>query len=277
MAEELWIGRGEVRPLSADSEIADATWAFATVTLRASSAEEFLSRFDEELAAAHLGLVKLETAVPAHEWFDVDEEFFAAFVEAAQSGEPVLYVINTDEPEDAEDADTVMLQAAARSGTAVQFRFIGADDWVHGFVVGADEDWALVHALDLTAIRLDGYAAVRLDEVIEVEELDTDRHFVFRALESQGVLPVDPEIPLVDHRSILTAVADRYTLVGLGETQLRDGVAVGKIVEVGEERVTLAGVNTVGVVTGDAAHAFEDIREIRFGTAYLDALASLLD
>jgi len=36
-------------------------------------------------------------------------------------------------------------------------------------------------------------------------------------------------------------------------------------------------VNTAAAVTGDAAHAYEDIREISFGTAYLDALASLVD
>lgn len=50
---ELWIGSGEVEPLPcADAEIADSTWAMATVILYATSADHFLARFDEALAAA---------------------------------------------------------------------------------------------------------------------------------------------------------------------------------------------------------------------------------
>jgi hypothetical protein len=157
----------------------------------------------------------------------------------------------------------------------VQFRLIGSDSWLLGYAVATSEEWTVLHVVDTATAAFDGHLIVRLDEVIDTELVDTDAHFVFRVLDSRGELARDPEIPLADLPAMLRALSERHPLVSLGEEESA-GVAVGKIVDVGKDRVTLAGVNTAGAPTDDFAHTYAKIRSIGFGTTYLEALASVM-
>jgi hypothetical protein len=273
----IWMGRGEVRPLEgAHPDLANATWAWASVFAWAATAEDFDRAFRMALGEEHLELVDLEDFGPLNEMLEISDELAGAF-ETAESGEATVITNWTDEPSDADDPDAITLRAAAESGGPVQYRLLGHDRYSVGFVVDASENWVLAHLIDRDVAGLDGYAAVRFEGLNDADVVDTDRDFIFRVLEHRGEGPIDPGVPLEDHRSILGAVEARYPLVALGDSRRNPGeVAIGRITKVGKDAVTLRGVNTAGRWTKEHEHPYSTIERIEFGRRYYDALASIL-
>jgi hypothetical protein len=273
----IWMGRGEVRPLEgAHPDFANATWASAAVFVWAATAEDFDRAFRTALAEEYLELVELEAFGPLNEMLEISDALAGAF-ETAESGEATVITTWTDEPPDADDPDAITLRAAAESGEPAKYRLLGQDRYSGGFVVDASDTWALVHLIDRDVAGLDGYAAVRFDGLTDADVVDTDGDFIFRVLEHRGEGPIDPGVPLEDHRSILAAVAAHYPLVALGDSRRSPGeVAIGRITKVGEHAVTLRGVNTAGRWTMEHEHPYSTIERIEFGRRYYDALASIL-
>lgn len=273
---EIWMGRGEVRPLpGADPELADATWASALVLAYASSREGFERVLEATLEDDRLELVELEEVGPIGEMWNVGEHIRRA-LETAETGAPSLWVVHSHVPEDAEDEDEAALRAATAAGDPVRFRRLGGDSYYLGYAVAVSERWGLVNLIERDSVRLDGYAAVRFERVIDVEVLSDSDTFLMRALAQRGERPQDPVVPLDGHKSLLGELSHRYPLVSLGDETMPGVVGIGEIAALGDDRVTLRGVNTLAEWTGEHEHLFENIEMVLFGREYEKALASVV-
>ena len=275
--EVIWMGRGEVRPLEGgDPDLANATSAFAVVFAYAKSSGGFKKKLEGALARDHLELISLDAAGPLNEMMDIDDHLACA-LETAETGEPTVFTHYTDEPLDAEDVDAITLRTAAESGEPVQYRVLGEDGFDSGFVIDANETWALVQRIHNGVVAFDGYRAIRIDCLADADIIAAEDDFVLPALERRGERPSDPGVPLDDHRSILAAVSERYQLVSLVDARGNAyEVAIGRIAKVGKDAVTLRGVDTKGAWTGEHKHQYENIEQIWFGRPYEAALASVL-
>lgn len=180
------------------------------------------------------------------------------------------------DPADAEDADIATVRAAAASGEAVQFRFVGDNHYFFGFPVDVSEIWALVHIINRDVVALDGHIAVRADCLFEAEVIEDSDTFMLRAIERRGERPLNPGLPLGTHKTLLAALSERYPLIGLSDATMSDQVAVGRITRLAADEVTLRGVTTGGEWTTNKQHLYKNIEAIRFGLAYEAALASVL-
>jgi hypothetical protein len=273
------MGRCEVRARKgASPELRKATWIGAVVFAYAKSHKQFENAVKATLADAHLELVDLQDAGPAHELLDLDEDKFASAVETAETGTATLTLYTTDEPLDAVDEDSETIRTAAASGEAVQFRLIGGDYYHFGFVVEVRDTWALINKIDRNIVTFDGYVAVPFDRIFDAEIIDdTHRTFVTRALRHRGEEPRNPQVPLDGHRTLLTELSKRYPLVSLRMSRDPRNVYIGRITTIEEDRVTLRGVDAAGEWTGEHEHAYKEIEMILFATAYQAALASILE
>jgi hypothetical protein len=273
--DEIWMGRAEVRPLEgADPELRDATYLAMVMIAYSSSREAFEALFFEFLAEQHLQLIELEEVGTIVEVWNLDDKFLRA-IETAESGDPSIIFYQSNEPED-EDPDMDTVRAAAGSGNAVQFRLIGDDGYYFGFPVEVNDAWALFHVIDSDMVALDGWAAVRADCLIEAEVFEEADTFMLQAIERRGERPLNPEVPLDGHEPMLAALSGRYPLVALRDSNISGAVAVGAVIRAGTDEVTLRGVNTSGEWTSNKQHLYKNVELIRFGSAYLSALASIL-
>jgi len=276
--EDIWLGRGEVRALpAADAELVEQGDVPVNVFVQAQSREEFDVAFRAVLDEQRLELVDLWSCGPLAEMLDIDEDVLDVLLLVGRDGPPQFVVFLSDEPEDAEDEDVELVRAAIGDGVGVNFRLVGDGDWVYGFPVAIGEEWALFHLVDRSAVALDGYAAIRLDELIDAETLTEDEDFVLRELARRGERPHDPSLPLDDHRSLLDAIAERYPLVMLFDEQ-RDGRRyIGRIDALTDDAVTVLGANVAGAWTTEHVHEYRGIVRIDFGQVYDQTLAIVLD
>ncbi len=94
-------------------------------------------------------------------------------------------------------------------------RSIRGSDTVEGFVVTVGDEWLLLAVLAPT-IHFDGYTALRLRDLAEVELLDAQEGFVGRALKARGEWPpVRVEVPLDDVADLIQGAASVAPLVTL--------------------------------------------------------------
>jgi hypothetical protein len=268
------MGRATLGALhGADEELARATLIIGVVYLYASSSDEFELEMRRVLGDSNLELVELWEAGPLPEMLDLDEDKLNAALETAKFGDPTLLVYSSDEPDDAVDPEWTAIREAAEAGDSVQFQRVGTDSWELGFAVSVGETWALVNMVDENFVTFDGYMAVRFDCLLEVETASENDTFMLAALDLRGDRPHDPQLPLDDYRSLLAALAARYPLVSLSMATARSrGWAIGRIIEVGDEAVTIQGVNTLGEWTGQHIHPYKHIEAISFGNAYNESL-----
>jgi hypothetical protein len=274
----MWMGRAEVRALAgADPELPEGTSAYVIVFAYASSWREFEWALERFLREGRVELMFLEDAGPAHEMLVLDEDKMAQLLETAETGNAAGVFYPIKEPEDGVDEEWEAIRDAAARGEAVQFRLIGRDFWHLGFVADISDRWAVMNVVDQGRAEFDGYVAVRSDSFMEVEDMSKDDTFLLAALELRGARPTDPGLPLDDHRSLLTALAPRYPLVGLADaTEPRDVLQTGRILVVGDDAVTLRGADPLGRWTGEHVHEYKNIEAVHFADAYHGALALVL-
>jgi hypothetical protein len=274
----IWMGRAEIR-ISDDTDLegVDPGPAYVNALGCAESQEAFLDALESWSTEHDIELVEVEASAPLHEMLNADEDILNAAFDAAEYNEiaAVFYVLEDPSMWD-EDPDADILHASAGRRDLVQFRFMGTDDWMTGFVIGVSDDWTLLHVLDDRRAVLDGYAAVRLDKVIEAEVVEDEDFFVGRALAAAGVGPSDPGISIRDHASILSSVRERFPLVRLSEEGEADADYVGQIEDVGVDAVTIEGVSRGGEWVGTERYEYRDVITIEFGRAYEDALARVV-
>lgn len=126
---------------------------------------------------------------------------------------------------------TELLQRAFLQGDfVVVCRSIEGSDDVRGYVVGIGTGWVLLHSA-ADDVFLNGYAALRLSDVVAVEGSERD-WFMPRGLEALGEHPVVPgDIPLDGTAKLSQALAARFELLTLyRESDDPDVCHIGRLV-----------------------------------------------
>jgi hypothetical protein len=158
----------------------------------------------------------------------------------------------------------------------VQFRLVGDDSYYLGFPVDVSETWRSSTSSTPTSLHWTVTSPGRADCLMEAEVIEHSDTFMLEAIERRGDRPLNPEVPLDSHKSLLAALSERYPLVGLSDATMPGQVAVGRITRLGADKVTRRGVTPLGEWTTSKQHLHKDIEAIRFGHAYESALASVL-
>lgn len=275
-AENLWIGIAEVRPTDECDlqELEGAAGAFVTVLALAETREEFEAAVESELDLHGLEIVTFEDAELLYERLDSSAELLELAFEAASSRELRLQ-FNTFAEEGEDDDDIAVLRLAYGGDEPVEFGLVGSDSGVLGFVVGVADDWVLVHVIDPTLIVLDGYAAVRLDQAMDVRIATDEDFFARRALEMRGERPVEPDVPLEDARSILASVRESFPIVSVEERGRPERRAVGRIERLDDDAVVLRLITPAGRWAETHRHDYDAIVRVDFGRRYEQTLAWL--
>lgn len=117
-----------------------------------------------------------------------------------------------------------LLQAAADGNPVRVVRWMERTPALDGFVVGVGRSWVLLQVLD-EAIVLDGYAAVRIDDIHKVKPRPNPE-FVRRALGVRGGLPcpLEPALPLDRTGDLLRAAGAAFPLLSVHQEYTDPGV-----------------------------------------------------
>ena len=124
-------------------------------------------------------------------------------------------------------------------------RRIPRSGYLDGYVVARGAEWTLLAVRD-SGIYLDGWTAVRTDEVRKVE-LRENEDFVRRALELQGEWPpvAIPGLDLDGTSELVRSAADRFPLVTVHtEHDAPDECYIGSVLRITSRSVHLLDIDT---------------------------------
>ena len=165
-----------------------------------------------------------------------------------------------------------ILKKSFKKGNALRFRRRHNDFDEYGYVVGMGDEWVLFHVIAADVMTLNGYMAVRIEDI---EKAQTDTGFFRRALSALGESPLaQPGISLTDIPSLLQTANERFPLLNLHFEVRRPGKCyIGRVEKVGEKRVHL------WEITPEAQwrettwqYPLDDLTLVEFGDGYTNAL-----
>jgi hypothetical protein len=149
--------------------------------------------------------------------------------------------------------------------------------WSHGYVIGMSSEFCLIAEVS-DAMRFDGFLAVALSDVSQVEE-DPGREFVERALAlNEESIPVLPAIKLDDWQTIAQSAAAETPLISLNMLDDESGEVsyVGRFIGAEADALMLQEIDPNAHWYPDTgAYEFPAIGSIAFGTAYMQLLARI--
>jgi len=277
--ESLWVGLAEVKP--ADAEVfAGAEGAYVWAVASAQSADDFRQLVATALAAQDVELADVEEVEPLLERSErtpLTRELAELAVEAARSRETAVGTFHVYEAEDEEEPDvdaSSVLSDALAAERLVEIERAEDDDVFEGFVVGVGDEWLLLHKLD-PEIRLGGYAALRIADVMAVTLIDEDDAFAQRALRLRGERPVpQPDVALGDVRALLASAQAGWPLVAVHVARADgEALSIGRVGELDDEVVLLATVDVSGRWSDPERLRLADVTRVEFGGGYEEALA----
>lgn len=146
---------------------------------------------------------------------------------------------------------------------------------VEGFVVAVGKVWVLLAVLDPN-VDLDGYAALRLDDVSKVERRGGPDTFVGRALAARGQWPpVTVDVNLDDVADLLRTASDVAPLVTVHIEEDDPTVCyVGRPVRYSKRSVHMLDITPEAVWEKEPTEwPFVMLTRVEFGGRYEDALA----
>lgn len=148
-------------------------------------------------------------------------------------------------------------------------------DNLEGFVVGVNERFVLLHALDPNYINLNGYIALRMEDVRRFRMRDESEFFLNRALKLKGIEPVpQPEIDLSDISALLSSANANFPLLTVHLEKLDPTTCfVGRVQKLTSKTLLLEEISPAACWEHTRRYKLKDITRIDFGGAYEAALA----
>jgi len=144
-----------------------------------------------------------------------------------------------------------------------------------GFVVGFSEDLILFHALGTDTFRLNGYTAIRTEDVRDYRDFNKDEFWQNRAARHFKILPVRPAgISLTSVPELLASISKRYPLITIHPERTRPGICyIGPLLSMTEATFTIDNLDCNGEWSGPRRLKFRDVTRVDFGGGYEEALA----
>jgi len=175
---------------------------------------------------------------------------------------------------------SIVRELSAVAGTEELVRVhrnIPKADRVEGFVVGIGERWVLLNLFD-SDMFLDGYVALRLNDIRRIERRGGPDSFPLRALRHFGESPRTPdEVGLDTSEGLLTSLGSKYPLLIIHVERLDPKVCyVGKFVATSKRSLRLL------EISPDASWdekptkwPLSEIRRVEVGSRYAEALHAI--
>jgi hypothetical protein len=172
--------------------------------------------------------------------------------------------------------DARLKRAESDRALVVVHRWIPNSDRVSGFVVGMSNSWILLAALN-DRIELDGWKAVRREDIQSVTRIPTKNCFEIRALKARSMWPpVRPKpLRLRSVRDVLRMGSTAGPMIAIQREFERPDVAwIGAVRKIGKETLVLLEVNVEGGwARKPRRFDLDDITEVDFGGGYEEALS----
>ena len=165
-----------------------------------------------------------------------------------------------------------MLHAGWMSGVLVEVKRARFNRERSGFVIDVSEEWLLLHVVDRDFLKCDGYEAVRLCDITDVQ-MTTD--WVSDARERLGLEAVlQPDVLLIDLPGLLSSVDAHFPALGIKREEIEpDNLHIGRIEKLRKKSVTLREVGRHGEWhSEETRYRLKDITRVTFGGTYMKAL-----
>jgi hypothetical protein len=272
---DIWIGLADAVPLEPRDD--DVGGAYVYVLAPADDLGELRAAAAEALIELGFRLAELSDAESVRErlragWFApelLELAIDAALERATRLGEFHAYpLVDGEEPD-----EQANLQALVESGLLVNVRGPGEQHDTVGYVVGVGANWALLQLIDSHGVS-DGFRALRLGTVSEVEPVDPEESLLPRVIAARPVTLEVPDVSLDDARALLEGVRRHFALIYLVTDDLEGGAFwIGEIASLDDGGVMLRKVSATGEWADQAYYRYESITRIGFGGGYEEALA----
>jgi hypothetical protein len=164
------------------------------------------------------------------------------------------------------------LEGARRDGSLVSLKRVFDDGTQGGFVIGLGEEWVLLHYLCGDWMRLNGYVALRINDILWVK---ADTTFATRSLGLRNEQPTpQPDILMVDLPGLLSSADAHFPLIGIHmERKFPGTMYLGRVSRITEKKAWLREISVKAQWREKLySHRLSDITMIEFGAAYEDAL-----
>lgn len=147
------------------------------------------------------------------------------------------------------------------------------EDMLEGYVVGTSEKFVLLHVLDPN-MYLNGYTAIRVDDVKRYRVLEDNDFFANKALELRKQFPQPlKKLNLSDLRSLIETANRLYPIITIHREKMNNKVCfIGKAAKLTDKTVTLYEISPAAKWNITRRYNFRDITKVDFGGGYEGAL-----
>ncbi len=146
-----------------------------------------------------------------------------------------------------------------------------------GYVVGISSEWLVTHYI-ADHLRLDGYDAVRIDDLTDFTTDCERARFLARCVEMKAQSPLPPTGIRVDStRELLESVVENFTVVMLHREHVSpDECELGTLKMVSDESYALRWMTPTAEWEDDeSVYRFDDVTRVTFGSEYETTLAGI--
>jgi len=145
-----------------------------------------------------------------------------------------------------------------------------------GFIVGFSDDLILFHVLGTDIFRLNGYTAIRTEDVKDYRDFDKGKFWQNRAARHYKLEPVRPVgVLLTSVPELLASISKRYPLITIHPERTGLGVCyIGPLLSMTKATFTIDGLDCNAEWTGPRRFKFTDVTRVDFGGGYEEALAA---
>lgn len=158
------------------------------------------------------------------------------------------------------------------SGALVKIKRERFDTSHKGFVIDISEGWLLLHMLNAEYLQFDGYEAVRLQDISEVEK---EASWIVQACAARGLEPIlQPDVLLVDLPGLLSSVDAHFPVLGIELEEINaDILYIGRIKKLKKKTLLLREIDRMAKWSAeDTSFHLKDITRVSFGTTYMKLL-----
>ena len=144
-----------------------------------------------------------------------------------------------------------------------------------GFVVGSSDDLILFHVLGTDTFRLNGYSAIRTDDVRDYRDFNKNDYWQNRVARHFKISPVRPAgISLTSIPELLASISKRYPLVTIHPERTKPGICyIGTLLFMNKATFTIDDLDSDAEWSGTRRLKFSDVTRVDFGGGYEQALA----
>lgn len=165
------------------------------------------------------------------------------------------------------------LEKARQKTVLVRIRRSDKLESLEGYIVGLSEMFVLLHLLDPNGY-LNGYTALRMQDVKEIRLIDDSKSCLHRALQLRGIVPIVPDkIDLMDWPVLLCSVGSHYSLLTVHlERREPDICFIGQARQVSTKVFEMRKIDPAAQWIETELFKFKYVTRLDFGGGYEEAL-----